>query len=108
MRVSASEWRVSEAVSPTPASARSAAPAANPGESSFARVLRGLGQDLNRGEASTRAAIDLMRRGGDLAPGQLIALQAGVYRYSEAVDLVSRLVDRTTSGVKTVLQGSGQ
>jgi hypothetical protein len=108
MRVSSSELRVSEAVSPTAVSERSAAPPANTGESSFARVLRGIGQDLNRGEASTRAAIDLMRRGGDLAPGQLIALQAGVYRYSEAVDLVSRLVDRTTSGVKTVLQGSGQ
>jgi hypothetical protein len=108
MRVSASELRVSEVVSTTAASERSAPPRASAGESSFARVLRGIGQDLNRGEASTRAAIDLMRRGGDLAPGQLIALQAGVYRYSEAVDLVSRLVDRTTSGVKTVLQGSGQ
>jgi hypothetical protein len=40
-----------------------------------------------------------------MAPGDLIALQAGVYRYGEAVDLASRLVDRATSSVKTVLQG---
>jgi len=108
MRVSASEMRASEAVRATPTLERSAASPASAGESSFSRVLHGIGHDLNRGEASTRAAIDLMRGGGDLAPGQLIALQVGVYRYSEAVDLVSRLVDRTTSGVKTVLQGSSQ
>jgi hypothetical protein len=40
-----------------------------------------------------------------MGPGELIALQAGVYRYGEAVDLASRLVDRATTSVKTVLQG---
>ena len=35
----------------------------------------------------------------------LIALQAGVYRYSEAVDLASRLVENATSALKTVIQG---
>lgn len=43
--------------------------------------------------------------GKDLGPAELLALQAGVYRYSEAVDLSAKLVDRATSGVKTVLQG---
>ena len=43
--------------------------------------------------------------GRDLASGDLLALQAGVYRYSEAVDLSAKLVDRATSGVKTVIQG---
>ncbi|MGA2451612.1 MAG: hypothetical protein ABTD50_23385 [Polyangiaceae bacterium] len=42
--------------------------------------------------------------GGDLGPGELIALQAGVFRYSEVVDLSSRLIDHATSGLKTVLQ----
>jgi len=37
-------------------------------------------------------------------PADLIALQAGVYRYGEAVDLASRLIDRVTSGVKTIVQ----
>jgi hypothetical protein len=44
-------------------------------------------------------------KGKDLGPGDLLALQAGVYRYSEAVDLSAKLIDRATSGVKTVLQG---
>ncbi len=73
------------------------------GESAFAHVLRGLGREVDRGEKVVRKAIE----GGakDLGPGELLALQAGVYRYSEAVDLSAKLVDRATSGVKTVLQG---
>ncbi len=59
---------------------------------------------MNRGEALTRAALSAPR---DLEPGALLALQAGVYRYGEAVDLASKLVDRATSGVKTVVQGGG-
>ena len=43
-----------------------------------------------------------------MEPGQLLALQAGVYRYSEAVDLASKLIDRTSSGVKTIINGGGQ
>ena len=73
------------------------------GESAFARVLRGLGKEVDRGERVVRKAIE--GGGKDLGPGELLALQAGVYRYSEAVDLSAKLVDRATSGVKTVLQG---
>jgi hypothetical protein len=51
------------------------------------------------------AAIGTARGGREISPGELIALQAGVYRYGEAVDLASRLIDRATSSVKTVLQG---
>lgn len=73
------------------------------GPSPFARVLRGLGREVDRGEKVVRRAIE--GGGKDLGPGDLLALQAGVYRYSEAVDLSAKLVDRATSGVKTVLQG---
>jgi hypothetical protein len=71
--------------------------------SAFAGVLQGLGQEMRRGERLMRSA---MSAGGgrDIGPAELIALQAGVYRYGEAVDLASRLVDRATSGVKTILQ----
>lgn len=71
--------------------------------SPFARILRGLGREVDHGERVVRRAIE--GGGKDLGPGELLALQAGVYRYSEAVDLSAKLVDRATSGVKTVLQG---
>jgi hypothetical protein len=83
-----------------------APPAARPdpdGPSPFARILHGLGREVDHGEKVVRRAIQ--GGGNDLGPGELLALQAGVYRYSEAVDLSAKLVDRATSGVKTVLQG---
>ena len=74
---------------------------ADDGPSPFARILRGLGREVDRGEHMVGRAL----HGGDLGPGELLALQAGVYRYSEAVDLSAKLIDRATNGVKTVIQG---
>ena len=68
---------------------------------SFAEALHGLGSAIDRGEALVGKA----SRGGlgDMDSGQLIALQAGIYRYSEAVDLVAKLVDRASTAAKTVV-----
>jgi hypothetical protein len=92
---------------PPPRSPRQLAPKAEAEEepSPFARVLRGLGREIDRGEQTMRRAIGSGSGGVDLGPAALLALQAGVYRYSEAVDLAAKLVDRASSGVKTVLQG---
>ena len=100
------------ALAPPAATLSPAAPieSATPGPS-FAVVLAGLGHEIDRGEHTMRAAIGELGSSGagaDLAPSELISLQMGVYRYSDAIDVASRLVDRTTSAVKTVLQGSGQ
>lgn len=84
-----------------------APPAKADGERSpFQRLVDGLGKEINSGERTIKGA--LAAGGGDMEPGQLLALQAGVYRYSEAVDLASKLVDRTSSGVKTIINGGGQ
>jgi hypothetical protein len=90
--------------------ARAARPREPGGEealSPFAKVLEGLGREVDRGESMVHRALGAH---GDAHEGQmgnveLLALQAGVYRYSEAVDLSAKLVDRAASGVKTVLQG---
>lgn len=34
----------------------------------------------------------------------LLALQAGMYRYTQELELAGRVVDRTTQAVKTTLQ----
>jgi hypothetical protein len=79
-------------------------PAAPHGPSPFARLLHGLGSEVQRGEALVKRASD-GAGASTLDAGQLIALQAGVYRYSEAIDLAARLIDHATTGLKTVLQG---
>ena len=75
------------------------------GPSPFARILHGLGREVDRGETLVRRATNGATSGQEIGNMELLALQAGVYRYSEAVDLSAKLVDRAASGVKTVLQG---
>jgi hypothetical protein len=87
---------------PPPARAK---PAATDGPSPFARLLEGLGREVQRGESLMRGALEATHTGIHIGPTELIALQAGVYRYGEAVDLASRLIDRATGSVKTIVQG---
>ena len=80
-----------------------AATGVSEGEGVFARAMRGLGREIDLGEA--RAARASQMRSYDTET--LIALQVGIYRYTEAVDLASKIVDRATNAVRTVLQGGG-
>lgn len=83
-----------DAVPPAPA------PAARQGPS-FATVLRAVGQRIDEGQRlmerveSARTSLDAT---------ELLVLQARVYRYTEAVELASKLVDRTSNAIKTTLQ----
>ncbi|HWZ93379.1 MAG TPA: hypothetical protein VNW92_31180 [Polyangiaceae bacterium] len=76
--------------------------AAHAAESAFTRAMRGLGREIDVGEAQVAAASRLH----SYDTQTLIALQAGIYRYTEAVDLASKIVDRINNAVHTVLSGS--
>lgn len=85
--------------SPPPVPSRATPPSE---ASPFSKLVASIGREVSAGEYLVDRAL---AGGKDLGPGELIALQAGVYRYSEAVDLAAKLVDRAQSGAKTVLQG---
>jgi hypothetical protein len=70
----------------------------------FARVLAGYGRELEAGERLIKGVVHSARSSVSLGPGELIALQAGIYRYGQAVDLASRIIDRATTSIKTILQ----
>jgi hypothetical protein len=91
--------------SPTPVPGLRPTPEPSAPVSPFARLLRGLGREVQQGESVMRGALQASHGAGELGPGELIALQAGVYRYSEAVDLAARLIDHATTGLKTIVQG---
>ncbi|MFN0063412.1 MAG: ATP-dependent helicase HrpB [Myxococcaceae bacterium] len=48
--------------------------------------------------------LELARSGRTFSPGELLAFQTQVYRASHEVDLVGRVVEKATGGVKQVLQ----
>lgn len=71
----------------------------------FGEVLRAIGAELDRGEDLVAG---VARGAVPLDPVSLIALQAGIYRWGEAVDLTAKVVDRLGSAVRVTLQnGSG-
>lgn len=91
---------VGQAVSPVVEPRAAPAAPAQP----FAEVLQQLGRSLDAGERVVQRALS---GGGGLDARQLIALQAGIYRYTEAVDLAAKLVDRASAAVRTTLQSAG-
>lgn len=76
-----------------------------PGGSPFKEVLAALGNEAKRGEALVERAVH--SGGREISAGELIALQAGVYRWVEVVDLTSKLVERVSQIPKTVTQSNG-
>ena len=97
--------RAEQPIAPPEASAAAARTAAGGSAPAapFSQALRGVAREIDAGERQAAGASQL--RSYDTA--SLIALQAGIYRYTEAVDLASKIVERATSAVKTVLQGGG-
>ncbi|MEO0324462.1 MAG: hypothetical protein AAF447_15985 [Myxococcota bacterium] len=94
---------------PEPATPRSgrrfadALPAPAPASPDLGDVLEASARSLSARQDFVDRAIRRARRGG-LQPGDLLALQAGVYRWAEEVQLASKLVNEATQGVKTVLR----
>jgi hypothetical protein len=95
-----------QAAQARPPNAASATDATAQPPSAFAGLLQSLAREVHRGESLTRSALGVASAGQAMGPAELIALQAGIYRYGEAVDLASRLIDRATGAVKTVVQGT--
>jgi hypothetical protein len=59
---------------------------------------------VERSERFVDRAVRRISRGGDLEPGQLLAIQAEVYRASQQAELVSRAVDRVSDTVREITQ----
>lgn len=76
----------------------------DPGRAGFAEVFTALGRRIDQGERVVDRATQ--RDMGSLGPADLIAVQAGIYRYVEAVDLASKLVDRASNALRSVLQSN--
>lgn len=68
----------------------------------FQHLFERLAHEVDRGETLVTSGVHGGYEQRDAA--QLIALQAGIYRYSEAVDLTVKLVDRTATTAKTILE----
>jgi len=79
---------------PTPAS-RGARPSTSP--------VRAMLQRAVGSEKQIDALLDAAARGQTFKPGELLAMQATVARYSQTVEVVSRVADRLVGAVKQTM-----
>lgn len=66
--------------------------------------LRELARSISSGERAVDRVIAQAAGGRDFSTPELIAIQARVYRYTQELELVSKLVDKACAGVKQTLQ----
>lgn len=90
--------------------ARTTAPVARPESAGaatpFAKLVHALGHEAERGEATVRGVLRGAAGGQELSSSDLLALQAGIYRYGETINLAAKLVDKASTDLRTVLQGA--
>jgi hypothetical protein len=81
-----------------------ARPAEASGEGTFREILRDSARSITQGQRQVDSVIVAARRGRVFSQEELIAVQAGVYRYAQELELASKLVDKASTAVKTTLQ----
>ncbi len=78
-------------------------PAVARSDGGFAALLARVGSIVDTGEALVERAA----AGPAVTdPARLIALQVGVYRYAETIELVSKVVEGASTAVRTTLQAT--
>jgi hypothetical protein len=90
---------------PEPGPVRPLEPSEHTEPSPFERMVHAMGKELDHGESRVRDALAGAAT-RSYTSVDLIVLQAGIYRYTEAVDLAARLVDRAGQAIRTTLQSS--
>ena len=75
------------------------APTSKPEGSAVRALLERVVASENRVDSLVRAAAS----GKTFSPAELLALQASVFRYSQTVEVVSRVADRLVGAIKQTL-----
>jgi len=64
------------------------------------KVLEGVLGSTNK----LNSIIKMATSGKSFSPTELLAIQAGVYKFSQELELVSKVVEKATDGIKQTLQ----
>ncbi len=60
-------------------------------------------QNLLTGQDKMTKIMDVALSGRQFSPSELLAMQAGVYRFTQELDLTSKVVEKATGGIKQTL-----
>src|SRR5580704_9394757 len=93
----------SAATAPAVTSAASAPAATMPARRSPAGPVRAMLERAMGSEKQIDALLDAAARGKTFKPCELLAMQASVARYSQTVEVVSRVADRLVGAIKQTM-----
>ncbi|MBW2462961.1 MAG: hypothetical protein JRH11_15010 [Deltaproteobacteria bacterium] len=79
-------------------------PGAREGRGAFGEALAEAARSIMHGQRRLDAAVRGGRGGRVLSNEDILSLQASVYRYTQELEIASKLVDKATSAVRTTLQ----
>lgn len=88
----------------TRTTAKGALPVEASAQSQSAKVMKGMLSSLEAGQANLDKLISSATSGKQFSNGELLSLQAGMYKYSQELDLTSKVVEKATTGLKDTLK----
>jgi hypothetical protein len=92
------------AASPAPTSKTAPKPGApKAADASVTRDLTRALDNVNKGEARLDALLEAAAKGKTFSAGELIAMQASVFKYSQTVEVLSRATDKLVGALKQTL-----
>ena len=68
------------------------------------KFLSGVVEHLEQGQNYMDSLISQGMSGKQFSNAELISLQAGMYKYTQELDLTSKVVEKATSGIKDTLK----
>ena len=74
-------------------------PAANAERGKWADMLN----DIIGGQDKMNGIMKMALSGRQFSPPELLAMQAGVYRFSQELELTSKVIEKATSGIKQTM-----
>ena len=70
-------------------------------------ALQNAARSVTQSERQLSVSLGRLRQGRVPGGAELLALQAGIYRYAHEVQLMSKLVDKGTGAIRQLTQSSG-
>ncbi len=67
-------------------------------------LINGMVSNIEKGQVQLEKLINGSLNGKDFSNSELLGLQAGMYKYSQELDLCSKVVEKATSGLKDTLK----
>ncbi len=65
--------------------------------------MAGMLEQLIGGQDKMTKIMNMALSGRQFSPSELIAMQAGVYRFSQELELTSKVIEKATSGIKQTM-----